>query len=221
MVIPMSETLSEWVESHESDYAAVSERLNAVRSVVMYGDLQDAADVLEKSYMFAVLSIKTERSRHESAFVGHYTGDLSRKEAALETVYGGNKKNWMAKTFENNDFSDLVMAVRSHAKNGRWATLLDVMTDNVTGVAERKASFMLAMCGFTEFMCIDSNVGRYGDIDSDKEFYSSDAYFDACETIREKSGIDGLSPFLVQWAIYDFERGEHARHMTYFNEVLK
>jgi len=217
----MSETLANWVESHKSDYAAVSERLNAVRNVVMYGTLKDAADVLEKSYMFAVLSIQTECSRHESAFVGHYTGDLTCKEAALETVYGGHKSNWMARTFENNDFKQLVQAVRSHAKNGRWATLLDVMTDNVVGVAERKASFMLAMCGFTEFMCIDSNVGRYGGIDADTEFYSAEAYFDACETIREKSGIDGFAPFLVQWAIYDFERGEHARHMIYFNEVLK
>lgn len=215
----MTETLSAWIQSHWSDYEATSERLEAVNNVVMHGDISDSAKVVEKAYMFAVLSIQTERSRHENAFVGHYTGNLTRKEAALETVYGGHKKNWMAKTFKNVNWEDLTSAIRYHSRNGNWSDLLEVVVDNVTGVSYRKASFMLAMCGFTTYMCIDSNVGRYAGIDPDDAFYTAESYFEAATDIWHNCDVK-LTPFVTQWAIYDFERGEHARHMTYFNEVL-
>jgi len=217
--------LNQWVESHESDYACVRDRLGTVRDLLLYGSLERAADILEKSYMFAVLSIKTERDRHERAFTAHYAGELSRKEAALETVYGGNKKDWIASTFETVDWETLALAVRAHARAGRYGTLLDAVNDNLTGVAHRKGAFMLAMAGLDEFMCIDSNVARYGgyeeyDSGATLEFSDAQDYFESCHTIRDKADVDGLSPFLVQWAIYDYERGEHARHMAYFREVL-
>jgi len=217
--------LQEWVVSHNSDYGRVRDRLEAVRNVVLRGRLDAAAKVLERSYMFAVLSIQTERDRHERAFVAHYAGELSRKEACLETVYGGNKKSWVAKTFDSVDWETLVLAVRSHVRAGRYGALLDAVDDNLTGVAHRKGAFMLAMCGLYEFMCIDSNVARYGGFEESANggslsFSDAQAYFEACEEIQTKAGIGGLPPFLVQWAIYDFERGEHARHMAYFREVL-
>lgn len=225
-VITMSDTnLNNWVESHSSDYAMVRDRLGAVRDRVLYGDIETAADILERSYMFAVLSIKTERDRHERAFTAHYAGELSRKEAALETVYGGNKKNWINSTFESVDWKNLAMAVRAHARAGRYGELLDVIDSNLTGVAHRKGAFMLAMAGFDEFMCIDSNVARYAGFEESDggktlSFTDADEYFGACHDIRDKAGVEGHSPFVVQWAIYDFERGEHARHMAYFREVL-
>ena len=223
----MSENqLNTWVESHNSDYARVRGRLAQVRDILLYGNIDHAADILEKSYMFAVLSIKTERDRHERAFTAHYAGELSRKEAALETVYGGNKKEWIRRTFESTDWETLAMAVRAHARAGRYATLLDVIEDNLVGVAHRKGAFMLAMAGIDEYMCIDSNVARYaGYEESDSgqtlSFSDSQEYFNTCHSIRDKTGIDALSPFVLQWAIYDYERGEHARHMAYFNEILE
>jgi thermostable 8-oxoguanine DNA glycosylase len=170
--------------------------------------------------MFAVLSIQTQKDRHESAFVAHYSGDVSQKDAALQTVYGGQKYGWIKSTFESVDWELLAIAVRYHAERGDLDTLLDVVVDNLTGVSYRKASFMLAMCGLYEFMCIDSNVGRYADIDGDKEFYSASAYFDSCQEIYQSADIQALPPYVLQWAIYDFERGEHSRHMAYFHEIL-
>ncbi|AGF91261.1 hypothetical protein HAPG_00075 [Halorubrum phage GNf2] len=212
--------LENWYQSHRSDYAQTEDRLDAVRNVVLNGRTNAAADILERAYMFAVLSIQTERSRHENAFVGHYTGNLTRKEAALETVYGGNKLNWIRRTFEKTSWKDLALAVRTHAKNGRFETLLDVVVETVVGVSYRKAGFMLAMSGLTEFMCIDSNVARYAGLDGDNmSFNSAESYMAKCREICDGTGIDA-DPFVTQWAVYDYERGEHARHMTYFNEIL-
>jgi len=210
--------LSDWLENHRTDYEAVSDRLAAVNGTVQFGTIHESAEILEKSYMFAVLSIKTERDRHENAFVGHYTGDLSRKDAALETVYGGHKKNWIADTFESVNWVDFASAVRYHAQNCNWEQLLEVTVSNLKGVSYRKASFMLAMVGFTEYMCIDSNVGRYAGIEADTEFYCAESYMNECREIYDDIDSE-LSPFLIQWAIYDFERGEHARHMVFFNEL--
>jgi thermostable 8-oxoguanine DNA glycosylase len=216
----MSKELKQWIVKHNSDYAKVRERLEYVRNIVLNGRIDAAADILERSYMFGVLSIQTQKDRHESAFVAHYSGNVSRKEAALQTVYGGNKKRWIAKTFENVNWELLAIAVRYHHKNDNYSKLLDVVVNNVTGVSHRKGSFMLAMCGLHEYMCIDSNVGNYGNIDPNDEYYSSESYFDTCKDICDSVGINYLPAFILQWAIYDFERGEHSRHMTYFNEIL-
>jgi len=211
--------LQKWYQSHRSDYENTKDRLAAVRNIVEHGPISEAADVLEKAYVFAVLSIKTERDRHESAFVTYYNSDMTLKEAALETVYGGNKKNWLRRTFDRVNWEDLAIAVRSHARNDRYATLLDVIDNSLVGVSHRKASFMLAMSGFTEYMCIDSNVGRYAGVE-EQSGSTTEEYMSLCDKINDGAGIDE-SPFVTQWAIYDYERGEHARHMVYFNIIFK
>jgi len=218
--------IRQWIVSHNSDYGQVRARIDTVRNVVLRGRIDAAAKVLEKSYVNAVLSIRTDKDRHERAFIGHYTGGLSLKEAALETVYGGNKKNWLRRTFESVDWEILALAVRAHMREGRHAELLQAIDDNLVGVSHRKGAFMLAMSGLHEFMCIDSNVANYAGLEDTEnntlEFSDAEAYMAKSEEIyREIVGNNPyVPPFIVQWAIYDAERGEHARHMPYFNEVL-
>lgn len=220
----MSETIDNWFENHANDYQTVLGRLNATREVLMRGPLSHAADLLERSYVFAVLSIKTERDRHERAFTAHYAGELTLKEAALETVYGGNKKNWLRRTFDSTDWESLAMAVRAHVRAGRYAELLDTVVDNLVGVAHRKAAFMLAMSGLYQYGCIDSNVARYAGLEEDEgnslEFNSAEDYLETSREIFDSVGTDGdWPPFVKQWAIYDNERGEHARHMAFYREI--
>lgn len=216
-----------WIVSHNADYGKVRERLTVVRNVVLHGRLEAAATVLKKAYLFAVLSIRTERDRHERAFTAYHAGELSLKDACLQVVYGGQKYDWIERTFESVDWESLAIAVRSHVRAGRYAQILDAIDENLVGVAHRKGGFMLAMSGIWEFMCIDSNVARYAGFEESSsgktlEFDSAQDYLDACEAICEEitNGNPYLPPFIVQWAIYDFEQGHHARHMTYFREVI-
>ena len=216
--------IQDWLVSHNSDYAKVRDRLAAVRNVVLRGRLEAAADILERSYVNAVLSIRTKKDRHEAAFVGYYTGGLSLKEAALETVYGGNKKDWLRRTFDSVDWQTLALAVRAHHRNGRHAAMQEAVDENLIGVSYRKGAFMLAMCGLWEFMCVDSNVAHYARLEESNgnalDFNSAEAYMATCHEIVAEVGNPWLPPFIVQWAIYDAQRGEHARHMVYFNEVM-
>lgn len=219
--------VQDWLVSHQEDYAAVRGRLEAVRNVVLRGRLECAATVLKKAYVFSVFSQRTDRARHENAFIAHYAGGLDLKEASLQTVYGGQKYGWIDRTFQSVDWENLALVVRSHVRAERWATLLDAIDNNLVGVAHRKGAFMLAMSGLYEYMCIDSNVARYaGYEESDSgqslSFDSGEKYLAACEEIRKGvvNNNPWIPPFIVQWAIYDFEQGEHARHMPYFTEVL-
>lgn len=217
--------IQQWLVSHQNDYAAVRQRLESVRNVVLRGRLECAANILERAYVNAVLSIQTAKDRHESAFAAYYASDkVSLKDAALQTVYGGHKKNWLKRTFENVEWESLVLAIRNHAENDRYAELLDVIDDQLVGVAHRKGAFMLAMSGMHEYMCIDSNVANYAGLEESAgdslSFKNGQEYLDVCDEIYAEIGNPWIPPFIVQWAIYDAERDEHARHMVYFNEVL-
>jgi hypothetical protein len=218
----MSNDINTWFVNHSEDYESVANRLEKTRTVLLDGSIDAAAEVLEKAYVFAVLSIRTERERHERAFTAYYATDITLKEAALKTVYGGNKKNWLRRTFEETNWTALAHAVRIHAREQRWAVLLDTVVDNLTGVAHRKGAFMLAMSGLYEYGCIDSNVARYADMaeeDGDAlSFNSAEEYMETCENVFGTVPTH-YPPFIKQWAIYDYERGEHARHMAYFHEL--
>lgn len=218
----MTDNLRTWFDAHERDYQSVLARLHEHRTTLLEGSISDAADMLKKSYDNAVLSIKTEKDRHERAFTGLYAGNLSRKDAALETVYGGNKKNWLARTHNTVDWRNVALAVRAHARERRWSDCLDAVVDNLVGVSYRKASFMLAMVGLYEYACVDSNVAQFAGLEESEgsalEFDDAADYMATCNEIFTELPVDAPL-FVIQWAVYDYQRGEHARHMAFYREL--
>ena len=209
----------EWLQGHSSDYANVRHRLDICRNVMLNGRIDSAIDMLKKSYTFAVMSIRTNKDRHEDAFISHYKGRQHRKDAFLQTVYGGQKYGWDRKTHKNVDWEALVLSIRHHVKNNQYGKLLDIVVEKMTGVSHRKGSFMMAMIGLYEYMCIDSNVGRFADIDVKRSYNSGNEYLEDCYQIARSVDTQNR-PFVIQWAIYDIERGEHSRHMAFYREVL-
>lgn len=216
----MAASAAEWYERHSDDYAAVRERLERARAVTLDGDVEDAAANLRKSYMFAVLSVRTALPRHERAYAGWVNGRTSAKEAMLDTVYGGSKVNqWGApQVLEGTDWTALARDVREHVRAGEREALMS-MHEHVRGVGLRKWGFTLAMVGLYEVACIDSNVEQImADVElADGWDADASAYLDAVEQVRERAGAP--EPFLGQWCVYDFNRGEHARHMVFFNSL--
>lgn len=211
---------AEWFENHREDYGRVLERLASVRAVTLTGDLESAAENIKHAYMNAVLSVRTDLDRHERAYAKWAHGGADAKEALLDTVYGGSKiHQWGSiEVLENTDWRNVALAVRAHVRNGRIDALLG-MCEHIRGVAFRKWSFTLAMAGVWEVACIDSNVGNIMDIEMRDDFDSdADTYLRTLERVRDR--IDApVPPFLAQWCVYDFARGEHARHMVFFNSV--
>ena len=212
----MAPDLTQWYKNHDDGYEAVKERLRSARSVLLNGHIGYAAENLRLSYVNAVFSIKTKKERHEDAFMAYVNGaDI--REAALMCVYGGQKADWIQRTFDNTNWKDLARAVRSHVKAGRISDLLEIQNELV-GVSYTKWSFTLAMCGVWEIACFDSNARHFFDIDTGRTVRSADEYIELIEQLQSDTEIPE-KPFVIQWAIYDYERGEHARHMPFFRNI--
>jgi len=207
--------------THMRDYASVSLRLESCKNVILNGRLDSAASMLRKSYVNAVMSIQTAKDRHETAYSMWQNG-MELKNACLETVYGGQKHGWMQRTFDKTNWKMLVLAIRNHYSNDRIVKLLEVIENNLVGVSYTKGSFVLAMVGFTEYMCIDSNCKNFLGIEGRINHKNAKEYMDMVYDVREKivNKNPWISNFIVQWAIYDHERGEHARHMPFYRSVL-
>jgi hypothetical protein len=218
-----SSTPLEWANNHAVEYGKVLFRLGDVRSIMMQGSTEAAVEVIRRSYINSVLSIRTNVERHEQAFVGYFSGDMTLDEAAGTTVFGNNKTKWIEEGLRSTAWRDLIEGIRSGIEDGELASVLELVVTTLKGVSYRKGAFTLAMCGFHEFMCIDSHVASYAGLEQTEsnrlEFTDARAYLDECQRIIDDSQVP-YPPFIVQWVIFDLDRGEHSPHMAFFREVL-
>jgi len=204
----------EWYDNHEADYEAVRKRLRSARSALLYGSINHAAENLRLSYLNAVFSIQTKKERHERAFSSVING-TDPTEAAKQTLYGNQKAGWIDQTLSNVDWKDIAERVRRYVKDGDFLKLLD-MEDELTGVSYTKWAFTLCMCGVWELACFDSNTQNFFDID-DVDCKTAADYYQLISRLQEVGF--GSRPFVIQWVIYDFMRGEHARHMPFYRNI--
>jgi hypothetical protein len=181
----------------------------------LYGSIKHAAENLRLSYLNAVFSIQTSKDRHERAFTAYVRG-FGVEEAAGMTVYPNQKTDWINKTMNQTDWEYVAKEVREYVKNDNLQSLLKMEKD-LTGVSHTKWSFTLAMCGVWEVACFDTNVRQFFELEG--RFRGSGAdYLDLIDMLQDGTDISA-EPFVIQWAIYDYQRGEHARHMPFFRNI--
>lgn len=211
--------IDEWYASH--DYDAVEKNLGAVRDVTLDGDLYEAGQNIRKAYYFAVISIRTTKNIHEHAF-DLWDGGMNLEDAMLEAGvnFYKNKVKWIGRTEDATDWEELAQEIRTNLAEDNLDDLMNMCLD-LTGVHYAKWGFSLAMSGVWEVVCIDSNVKNHFGIDGRLDMRSEgglDVYLDMIEQV--KSQVKAVvPPFVAQWVIYDMERGEHARHRSYFNSA--
>jgi len=208
--------LQEWYKNHESDYEAVKERLFSARQTLLYGSINHAAENLRLSYLNAVFSIQTQKERHEQAFTAYING-VSLRTAAERTVYPNQKSEWIEATFAKTDWVEVAKDVRSYLKDDDFIGLIQMQSD-LTGVAYVKWSFALCMCGVWELACFDSNVSNHMRDGKRPNVNSAAEYYELIQDLQEHTGINDHM-FIIQWCIYDYERGEHSRHMPFFRNI--
>ncbi len=213
----MSETddLQTWYKNHAEDYEAVKERLFSARQTLLYGSIKHAAENLRLSYLNAVFSIQTDKDRHERAFTAYVRG-FGIEEAAGMTVYPNQKTEWINRTIQKTDWVQVANEVRSAVKNEEFEHLIS-MENQLVGVSHTKWSFTLAMCGVYELACFDTNVRNFFGLE-DRFRGSAGDYMDLIDMLQNETDISE-PPFVIQWAIYDYQRGEHARHMPFFRNI--
>lgn len=218
--------LTTWISDHYLDYVSALTRVEKTRTLLLSGSPERAGSILQRAYIFAVFSIKTPLERHERAFTQWAVESADLKDACQSTVYGNQKYGWIKDTLVSTDWTSLAQAARCHIRKGRYGELLECITNDLKGVSYRKGAFLLAMAGLYEFICIDSHVANYAGYEESNNgptltFDDAADYFEACDTITSSITNEYRLPaFLIQWAIYDHQRGEHARHMAFYREVL-
>lgn len=210
-----ADDLKQWYENHKEDYEAVRERLFSARQTLLYGSIKHAAENLRLSYLNAVFSIQTGKDRHERAFTAYVRG-FGIEEAAGMTVYPNQKTDWINKTMNQTDWEYVAKEVREYVKEGKLQSLLKIQKD-LTGVSHTKWSFTLSMCGVWEVACFDTNVRQFFGLESRFRGSAAD-YLDLIGMLQNETDISA-EPFIIQWAIYDYQRGEHARHMPFFRNI--
>lgn len=207
------ESLGKWYRYHLEDYEAVEQRLAACRNVMLHGRSEDAARMLRRSTTYAVLSIQTQLDRHERAFTAYEAGDVSLETATGMTNYGNQKAQWLHESLAQFDFDAAVSILRDKSP----FEALRYIESNFKGLSWVKGAFSLAMCGITSLACPDSHTKNH--IGYEGRIRSMDDYCEALDMIDDSlTGPDSV--FLKQYAMFDFERGEHARHMAFFCEAL-
>lgn len=210
----MANDLRQWYDDHQADYAAVTDRLAACRNVMLHGRHEAAQRMLERGCVNAVLSIQTERERHERAFTAYYAADVSLETACGMTVYGNQKADWLHTSLGKRGlFGTAVDKLRSDGASAAHAYLVG----EFKGLSYVKAAFALSMCGVWELACPDTRTKQMLDIDG--RIKTPAQFSDALQQIDESLDIDAPL-FIKQWVLYDMKGGEHARHMPFFVEVL-
>lgn len=211
----------DFYEQHEEDYKEISEKLDKVNQKFLNSDRESQRRMILDSYMFAVLSIQTPVSIHEEAFRSIKNGD-DYEDAMSSVNYWKNKVSYIRETevkFEEIDEAiDLLEA-------GEVDKAQRKVLDEFKGVGTVKSAFTLAMLGFKQKACIDTNVLTALGMDREDAYNGVviEKYESFCSSAFEeidselKSRVD--SQFMNQWIVFDAVREEFTNHEVFFDHV--
>ena len=222
----MQATLPANVTNHyrnnRAEYMQIQSKLKETRENFLNASRDKQITMLQKSHSFAVISVQTPVDIHEQAYENLWQNDVitttNAKEALSSVNYKNNKVDYILHSLRN---------------QGKWFAVCDMLEtdnideahkfilDNMKGVGPAKAPFVLAMLGFTEKMCIDTNIVNAFDLDGHATTVVVEKYDNLCKRIRDKMPTmrDMTSPFLFQWVTFDYQRGNISHHDTFYNSL--
>jgi len=206
--------------NHREEYQKVADHLETVRNHFETADRKEQRRVLLSSYQFAVLTVQTPTDIAEEAFQ-LYKGGEEMSEAFSKVNYWKNKARYIEET---NTRFEAVDTVIDFLEEGEIDKAHRKIANTFKGVSTVKAAFVLAMIGYTSRMCVDTNVQQVADhIIDGYTGKKVSKYQSEAEKIREwfSRHHDGDTPdnFIIQWAIFDLNRGHHHTHIKYWETI--
>lgn len=205
---------------HEEKYGKIAAQLKTVKETFLNTDRERQRRLLLDSYIFAAISVQTPVDIHEDAFERIKDGeDL---ESALASVnYRKNKASYIRET--ETMFEQIDRAINALEK-GKVHAAHRIIAEEFKGVSTVKAAFTLAMLGFTEKACLDTNVLRKSGIDRGEAYTGLviQKYEDQIRTALDVAGPElpeSLPSFLKQWIVFDAQRGEFTDHSVFFSNL--
>lgn len=208
---------------NEEAYQRIATALNSVRKQFESADRTTQRTMLMDASTYAVMSVQNSVEMLRRGFTAYAEADdwEDVKDGCKALNYGKNKFRYITENHQTiqelDEPIDLLEAGRTHEA-------VDVIVDELLGVSYVKAAFTVAMLGFTDTLCVDTNVAQAmsGDVNA-SDYKSLDEYTDAVDAVLDR--FDGLSdrldPFLVQWALFDWFREDGVTyHEEYFEHML-
>jgi len=224
----MSQTTALHATQHyrqnKDSYDEIRDMLRDVRNTFYDSGRSKQVIMLQKSYTFAVISVQTPTYITEKAYKQLWNGDTITDDIASalsEVNYRNNKAEYIKHALAQPDEWDFV------------ATMLEIgeidlahrhILDTFKGVGTVKAPFVLAMLGFTQKCCLDTNLCKTLGIEQpttvvvDRYETEVSEQRDRFPTLKEET-----SPFVWQWIIFSYSRhgvsGEPDFHTDFFEDI--
>lgn len=197
-------SVKKWYAENKVAYDQTETRLSDTKRKFL-SDRDMAYGMLRDSIFNALASMQTQVARHEYAYQEYKEGN---NNALVYTNFGPTKQ----RRFNAIDGKQLYNIV-DYLFDGQVFSARDELI-KIKGLAVTKASFVLAMLGFTDFMCIDVNVQQVVNMEvKTRSVKKYDSYVD--EIMSRYSHLK-LSPFMTQYVLFDYNRGIHSPHKVWF-----
>lgn len=208
---------------NRTHYRKVRNELLYTRNKFKSVDMSEKVLMLQKSHAFAVLSVQTPVNIHEEAFRNLFANGLPHSEKEIrDSINSANYyKNKASYIWDSLQRGREWETVANHLMSDELDKAHKFALDNFKGIGPAKAPFVLSMLGFTEKMCVDTNVMQATDTERPNtvvvEKYEAivSEIMSHFPTLVEETG----SPFLFQWALFDYQRGNTSDHKVFFKEV--
>lgn len=208
-------------QQHKEEYDEISETLDKVNNKFLKSGRETQRRMILDSYIFAVLSVQTPVDIHEEAFRS-IKGGSDYEEAMSSVNYWKNKVSYIRETEVKFEEIDKAISLLEDNKTDKAQR---VLIDEFKGVGTVKSAFTLAMLGFKDKACIDTNVLTALDMEREDAYTGvvvekyNNFVDEAFSSIDKdlKNQID--SNFMNQWVIFDSVRGELTNHEVFFENV--
>lgn len=213
-----TDPVRQWYEDRQVEYAMTDKRLTDTRAKFISADFHESLDMLEKSYVNAVISQQNTVEIYEPAFRQWAIEGESPYRAFESVNYGRQKIGWISDGLDNTKAFrrgvDLLKKRQVH-------DFVRLFAEEVKGVSHMKASFTAAMLGFTEAMCLDTNVCQSVGLDrrAAVDLSNYQEYRELCDQVTDMFEDLQLSPFMLQWVLFDFNKGYHSPHKVWFEAM--
>lgn len=211
---------------YQGTYERISESLETVRQSFLSADRFTQKVMLFDSTVYAVTSVQNDISVLRRAFRGYCNADdWEDLRSVMEGVnYGNNKFDYIRHNFDA-VFSQHGDSIIDALEDGDSWHAVELMVEHIQGVSYVKAPFVACMLGFTDLMCLDTNVEQMVPDENVKssDYRSVDEYRSAIKSVKEQFPdlADEVSTFMLQWVVFDSNRGDGvARHEEWFEVML-
>lgn len=204
----------DWHERHALEYSMTEKRLADTKAKFMSVSLDEAVRMHNKAYIQTVISQQNAVEKYQPALDRYFRGaDMA--DAFASVNYNKQKISWISDTLVGIEATEEAVKI---LREGRLEDYCSFAEEHFTGVSFVKAPFTAAMLGFTKAMCIDTNVAQATGTNP-KDIRTWEEYWSICDDICTAYSTLKTDPFIIQWILFDFQRGYHEPHKEWFEAV--